>query len=174
MKKEGYKPSTIERRAKILKVISRKAGLKDGEAVKKAIAEMEWSEGTKELACDAYALLARSLGFSFEKPRYERVEKLPFIPLESEIDALISGTGPKTSAVLQLLKETGARIGEAWTLKWTDIDFERGIVTLTPEKGSHPRQFKIATTVGDCAKLIEAGFEYVTQMDSTKLFRKRK
>jgi len=277
MKKEGYKPSTIERRAKILKVISRKAELKDAEAVKKAICEMEWSEGTKELACDAYALLARSLGFAFQKPRYERVEKLPFIPLESEIDALISGTGPKTSAVLQLLKETGARIGEAWTLKWTDIDFERGIVTLTPEKGSHPRQFKInprtcsavnmlpkkitrifatcsiekfrrnyekqrrklavklgnprlnqvtlhtfrhwkatyeyhkthdilhvmrllghksiqntlrytqlvdwksddftckiATTVVDCAKLIEAGFEYVTEMDSTKLFKKRK
>src|SRR2546426_5160495 len=32
MKKEGYKPSTIERRAKILKVISRKADLKDAEA----------------------------------------------------------------------------------------------------------------------------------------------
>ena len=144
MKKEGYKPSTIERRAKILKVISRQADRKDAEAVKTAIAEMDWSEGTKELACDAYVLLARSLGFTFEKPRYERIEKLPFIPLESEIDALISGTGPKTSAVLQLLKETGARIGEAWTLKWTDIDFERGIVTLAPEKGSHPRQFKIS------------------------------
>jgi hypothetical protein len=63
MKKEGYKPSTIERRAKILKIISRHADLRDSEAVKKAIAEMEWSEGTKELACDAYALLARSLGF---------------------------------------------------------------------------------------------------------------
>jgi len=197
--------------------------------------------------------------------------------LESEIDALISGTGPKTSAVLQLLKETGARIGEAWTLKWTDIDFERGIVTLTPEKGSHPRQFKIslrtcsavnmlpkkilrifatcdvekfrrnyekqrrnlavklgdlrlnqvtlhtfrhwkatyeyhkthdilhvmrllghksiqntlrytqlvdwksddftcktAATIGDYSKLIEVGFEYVTEMDGVKLFRKRK
>src|SRR2546422_8871036 len=66
------------------------------------------------------------------------------MPLESAIDALISGTGPKTSVVLQLLKETGSRIGEAWTLKWTDIDFERGIVTFTPEKGSHPRQFKIS------------------------------
>src|SRR5213080_5615300 len=85
MKKEEYKPSTIERRAKILKVISRKADLKDAEAVKKAICEMEWSEGTKELACDAYALLARSLGFTFEKPRYERVPRLNRIwgPTES-------------------------------------------------------------------------------------------
>src|SRR2546428_11005395 len=101
MKKEGYKPSTIERRAKILKVISRKAGLKDGEAVKKSIAGVEWSEGTKELACDEYALLARSLRISFEKPRYERVEKLTLIPLDSAFDARISGTGPKASAGLQ-------------------------------------------------------------------------
>ena len=77
MKKEGYKSSTIERRAKILKVICRKADLKDAEAVKKAISEMDWSEGTEELGCDAYALLARSLGFAFQKPRYERIEKIP-------------------------------------------------------------------------------------------------
>ena len=64
MKKGGYKPSTIERRAKILKVISRQADLKDGEAVKRAIAEMNWLEGTKELVCGACALLARSLGFA--------------------------------------------------------------------------------------------------------------
>src|SRR6266705_4669185 len=147
MKKEGYKSSTIERRAKILKVICRKADLKDAEAVKKAISEMDWSEGTEELGCDAYALLARSLGFAFQKPRYERIEKIPCIPLETEIDALISGTGPKTSAVLQLLKETGARIGEAWTLKWSDIDLERGIVTITPEKGSYSRQLKISSKV---------------------------
>jgi len=72
MKKEGYKPSTIQRRAKILKVISRRADLKDAEAVKEAIAGMDWSEGTKELACDAYALLARSLGFKFESRRGEK------------------------------------------------------------------------------------------------------
>jgi len=143
LKKEGYKESTIERRVRILKQLAKNADLKDSEAVKVAIFKMNWSEGTKELACDAYAILSKSLGFQFERPRYERIETLPFIPLETEIDALVSGTGPNTSAALQLLKETGARIGEAWSLKWTDIDLERGIVTFTPEKRSRPRQVKI-------------------------------
>ena len=45
IKKEGYKPSTIERRARILKVISRKADLKDVEAVKIPNASKYWFIG---------------------------------------------------------------------------------------------------------------------------------
>ena len=42
-------------------------------------------------------------------------------------------------------KETGARCGEAWSLKWTDIDTEHRILTFNhPEKGSNPRQFKVS------------------------------
>src|SRR2546425_6806258 len=40
MKKEGYKPSTIERRAKILKVIWRHTDLKAAEAIKRAIGSL--------------------------------------------------------------------------------------------------------------------------------------
>jgi len=73
------------------------------------------------------------------------LEKLPFIPTEAELDALISGCGPKTSTFLQLLKETGARAGDAHSLKWTDIDCEVGTVRITPEKGSKPRIFKLSS-----------------------------
>ena len=33
---------------------------------------------------------------------------------------------------------------------------------------------KVASTVDDALKLLEVGFEYVTEMDKVKLFRKRK
>ena len=33
---------------------------------------------------------------------------------------------------------------------------------------------KTATNVKEATELIEAGFEYVTEMDGSKLFRKRK
>ncbi len=70
---------------------------------------------------------------------------MPFIPYEEEIDALISGCGRKTAAFLKLLKETGMRFGEAWRLKWTDIDFKNNIITCNdPEKGSRPRVFKVS------------------------------
>jgi integrase len=48
------------------------------------------------------------------------------------------------AALLQFLKETGARIGEALRLKWTDLDFERRVVSITPEKGSKPRILPIS------------------------------
>jgi integrase len=36
------------------------------------------------------------------------------------------------------------RAGEAWSLKWTDVDFENGTVRVTPEKGSRARCFKLS------------------------------
>jgi len=69
--------------------------------------------------------------------------KLPFIPLESEIDQLIAGFKKRTATFLQTLKETEARCGEAWALKWTDLN--GNILTINaPEKGSLPRQHKIS------------------------------
>ena len=71
--------------------------------------------------------------------------KLPWIPLEKEVDALIAGSSQKVAIFLQLLKETGVRCGEARKLEWTDIDTERRAVTVNePEKRSLPRQLKIS------------------------------
>jgi integrase len=73
------------------------------------------------------------------------IRKLPFIPLEKDIDELIASCGKKLSAVLQLLKETGMRIGEALRLDWDDVDFEkRTVVFNNPEKHGNPRMFKIS------------------------------
>ena len=82
---------------------------------------------------------------SWNPPRYRRIEKIPFIPTEQEIDQLIAGCGEKTSSLLQALKETGMRIGEAWKLKWIDIDVVNSTISITPEKGSHARMFKVSS-----------------------------
>jgi integrase len=44
-----------------------------------------------------------------------------------------------------VLKETGARYGEAFNLKWTDYNTEQATLSITPEKGSNPRAPKIST-----------------------------
>jgi len=68
-----------------------------------------------------------------------------FIPTEQEIDQLIAGNGYRIATLLQMLKETGMRIGEAWILQWNDIDIINKTVRVTPEKGSKPRLIKIST-----------------------------
>jgi integrase len=141
--KQGYAESTITGRTKLLKILAKRgANLFDPESVKEVIAKQKWSAGRKVNAVDAYTSFLQMIGMTWEPPRYRRIRKLPFIPTETEIDQLIAGCGKKTATLLQLLKETGMRIGEAWKLQWTDIDFVTNTIRVTPEKGSNPRIFK--------------------------------
>ena len=143
MLKQGYAKSTIECRVKIMKrLIKLGASLYDPESIKEITARQSWSDGRKEIVVEAYTNFLIMAGGKWDPPRYRRIEKIPFIPTEQEIDQLIAGCGEKTSALLQALKETGMRIGEAWNLKWTDIDFVNTTISVTPEKGSHARMFK--------------------------------
>lgn len=103
-----------------------------------------WSKGRKWNVVKAYSLFLKMQGKTWEKPRYKAVEKLPFIPTENEIDDLIAGCSNQLATFLQVLKETGSRRGEAFELKWTDIDLVTNTVRITPEKGSNARIFKIS------------------------------
>lgn len=77
------------------------------------------------------------------KVRYE--PKQPFIPLESEIDQFIARCGKRTATFLQVLKDTGARAGEACKLNWTDINMENCTISINnPEKGSRSRTVKVS------------------------------
>jgi integrase len=148
MKKQGYAEITITERCKLLKtLINRGANLMDPESVKEVIAKQKWSEGRKENAVDAYTSFLLMIGKTWQPPRYKRVEKLPYVPTESEVDQLIAGCSFRTGVFLQLLKETGMRPGEAIRLEWTDIDPVNRTVKITPEKGSNPRILKISATL---------------------------
>jgi integrase len=127
-----------------LKSVSRRANLLDPEQVKSYLGRANLAEGRKEALTVRLARFYKYQGVTWSPPRYKRIEKLPFIPLESEVDQLISGMGKKQACFLRLLKETGMRPGEAWQLQWKDVDTERGFVNVTPEKNSSPRQLKLS------------------------------
>ena len=140
LKKDGKSDATIEGRTKLLRILTKRgATLYDPETVKEVIAKQPWSNGRKNNACDAYSSFLKMVGGKWESPLYQCVRKVPFIPKETEIDQLIAGCSKRMATFLQILKETGARCGEIWWLKWDDIDFESKIVNITPEKNSNPR-----------------------------------
>ena len=140
LKKDGKSDSTIESRVKLLQVLTRRgANLYDPESIKETIANQTWSNGRKNNAVDAYSSYLKMVGGKWQPPLYITVRKIPFIPKETEIDQLIAGCSKRMATFLQVLKETGARCGEIWPLKWEDIDFESKIVNITAEKNSNPR-----------------------------------
>jgi integrase len=161
MKKEGYGESTIERYVRLLKVLAKRADLLNSESVKEALTRTDWSEATKEMACGACSIFAKQHKLAFVPPRYRRVDKLPFIPLESEVEQLIAAMRLRTSTFLSLLKDTGARPLEAWKLKWKDIDFANSCVTITPLKHSNPRRLKLSARTMNQLGQLEKSADYL-------------
>jgi len=164
LKNEGYKETTIMQKKDLLyRLLSLGADLHVPESVKKAVASLDKSESYKLLLCIAYEGFARYHGIpGWTRPNYKQCEKLPFIPYEEEIDALISGSGPKTATFLRLLKETGMRFGEAWRLKWTDIDFKNNVLSCNePEKGSRPRMFRVSSELTAMLEKLKKKSVYV-------------
>jgi len=147
MKKQGYAETTIHLYSTTLQLlVKRGANIFDPESVKEVIAKQKWGESRKHNAIASYTLFLKTHGKTWEPPRCNVTRKLPFIPTESELDALIAGCGKKTSAFLQLLKETAMRSGEANKLRWIDVDVENKTITLNyPEKNSLPRIFKVSS-----------------------------
>jgi integrase len=125
MRKEGYRDSTIRGTVNTLKAVGKRTDLLNPESVKAWLTSSPVSINRKEKICQDLARFYKWKGTPFNMPRYQRIIKIPFIPLEAEVDQLISGCGKFTATFLQLAKETGCTSGELWDLKWTDIDFQR-------------------------------------------------
>jgi len=149
LKKQGLRESSIQTYTRYLSALKRRgANLLDPESVKDAIARQKWNENTRSIAVKAYSKFLEFAGGKWTPPKTTHSRKIPFIPLERELDQLIGGAHRKMAAFLQLLKETGFRSGEAWSLEWTDIDFEAVTVTLNkPEKYGKPRTAKVSSTL---------------------------
>jgi len=146
LKRQGYSEETLKFYNRVLRIFSEKTNLMDCEAVKDCLAKMAANETTK---CNYSYVLQAFYKFNkiiWESPKYKPQKSIPFIPTEQELDLLIANTSKMLSALLQLLKETGMRVGEALKLKWTDVDFENKTVRVKPEKGSLPRILPLSDT----------------------------
>jgi integrase len=180
MKKQGYAETTVQTYASILKLlIKRGADIFDPESVKKVIAQQtSWGSGRKWNVVKAYTLFLKMQGLTWEKPKYKPIETLQFIPTEKEIDALIAGSSKQMALFLQILKETGARRGEAYNLKWKDVDLTQGTIRITPEKGSNPRQFKIskklAAMLASTQQQSGRVWKYANIVNLEKTFRRQR
>jgi len=92
---------------KALRILGRRTSLEIPQGVRDLImTHSGWSDAFKRNLSEAYRHYAEWNGLFWQKLFFKPVDKLPFIPTEQELDSLISSVGWKTSAVLQLLKET--------------------------------------------------------------------
>ena len=124
LSKKSLKPATVKRKVKMIKsLLKHGCDLADAESVVRFLNTCSWASGTKDIAIDSYGDYLDMLGLTEVKLPHIRREKLPFIPAEDELDALMFNASTRMAAFLRVLKDTACRPIEAWVLKWTDIDF---------------------------------------------------
>jgi integrase len=81
------------------------------------------------------------------------------------------------AAYLLMMKETGARCGEALQLKWADVDSVNGTVWITPEKGSNPRIVRISAKLLSMIHALpknERVYSYKNQYYARKTFTRQR
>jgi integrase/recombinase XerD len=145
MKQLGRTEETIKSQIQVLSQFSKMVDITQPEQVQNLLSELKWKNSTKNKAIRTYTNFLKFLGIQWEKPEYTNPREIAFIPTEAEVDMLITGIRRgKTPILLQLLKETAARLGEAAHLKWTNIDYERKTVYIKAEKGSNSRILPIS------------------------------
>jgi len=148
LRKQGKRNGTIKTYMSCLSALmSQGANLLDPESVKETLALTEkWNNTSKNTMATIYERFLKFNGLTWEKPKYAGSRRLPFIPTEQELDELIAASPKKLSTLLQLLKETGARVGEALSLRWTDINEQAQTITInSPEKNSNSGIFKVSS-----------------------------
>jgi len=175
MKKQGYAECTITTRTRLLRLLTKRgANLFDPESIKGVIAQQPWKDGSKAQAVAAYATFIEMMGWIWKPPKYKQNERLPFIPLEAEIDQLIAGCSKKIGTFLQTLKETAARFGEAWLLKWINVDSNHNTITINaPEKNSKPRMIKVSSKLIAMINKLPKKSEMIFATTNIRNFRTR-
>jgi len=138
---------TAQSYAKRVRQLAKLADVENPERIRSVICAYPVSEARKELLANAYDYYCEYRGFQWIKPHFAREDKAIFLPLESELNALVANTREKLSVYLQLLKETGADSGEAWKLRWIDIDAERNTVAITPTKNHNARTLRVSANL---------------------------
>ena len=83
--------STVETNVRNIRRLRKKVNLWDIKAVKKYIAGSEWGNNYKTILEYAYFDWCQFNGFNYVITKYPKETKIPYVPLEKDIDILIAG-----------------------------------------------------------------------------------
>ena len=145
MKKDGYSENTIGPIGRRLRNLAKHVSLNNPDEVKGFIARADWSNGYKENIVNAYNHYTVFHGLSWNRPKYQRAFSIKKLPLESDIDLIISYTRTRNRVAFRLIKECGLRPIEVANLTLRQIDLHKGLVYPETAKGGEARVLKLKT-----------------------------
>jgi integrase len=185
MRKEGYRNSTCYFAVRTLKRLDRRCNILEPASAKRLLSNSNWSEGGKLRIAEELDRFYKYQGIKWDRPKYEKIDLLPHIPKEEDVNALVAGLPSRTAGTFcMLLKETGCRPGEAWQAEWTHLDLERSTIVIRAEKGSRSRELRISSNLIARLNMLPRNRKYVFHdgskepiaglKDFTRLFQKQR
>lgn len=125
---------------------------------KKGIAERTYNERITKFRTIFSALsedagLRKNVWQSVDKMREGHISKRPFS--KSQIDTIFQNAAGAMRTLCMIGLYTGLRLGDAATLKWEEVDFEKSLITRLPNKTKNLRKNVEIPLLGGLRKELE-------------------
>jgi integrase len=143
LKELNFSDSYLATMIRALNEIARHVDLHNASDVSKYIALKHVAEFFKANLCDFYKHYADTYGISYVKARYSREHKLPYLPTREELNLIISHANKKYALIYSILRDTGLRPVELSALALSNIDIEKGLLSIMTAKHGRPRIVKV-------------------------------
>lgn len=96
-------------------------------------------------------------------PRMKEDQKLPDVLGPGSMKAIIEGTAnEKHRLALSMTYGCGLRVSELTRMKWTDLDFERGLLFIRKSKGAKERTVMIPASLCDALRAYRKHHQPIT------------
>ena len=94
------------------------------------------------------------LTFKIEVPKVDNIKTEDLSPsqLKKLLEAIDASTDIEAANIMRLALFTGMRRGEMFKLKWNDIDFDRGFITIRNPKGGVSQKIPLNSQAGEVLK----------------------
>jgi integrase len=146
LRKKGYSELTLEGYSKKLRLLSKSVCLDSPESVNRFLAnKREWKNSFKETVVSAYRHYAEFYGLSWNKPKFRRSARLPYVPSSEQVNKLIAHSSRKYALIYSILRDTGLRPIELHKLTLREIDLDSGSVYPETAKNGRARALKLKT-----------------------------
>ena len=139
LKRSGLSEGALRTVSNNLKHLAKHCNLDDVESVKEFIANKKCDNSFKISLIKSYNYYAVTNNLQCVRAKYRTERKLPKIPTRENIMKVISTSSFKYATIFRILMETGIMPYELSRMKVSDIDLEKGVLTVRGYKGHSSR-----------------------------------
>ena len=143
LKKAGKAEDTIRNIRKCLYVLERNSNLENPEAVKTFVATYDRNNGYKRNLIMAYEHYVKTYNLTWTKPKYHENARMPKIPQEGKIEAIMANSPLRLRTAIAISKDTGLRPVKLMRITLRNIDLQNGVIYPETAKHGSPRALKI-------------------------------